>query len=200
MNQPENDNDNDNDDTGDTTPNPQPDNTGNSSPVAISGMWEIVSGHGVNNVSTAGNTHTMHFKYVEGSRGAIGIEVSRNTYGGSYEGAYCVTLTGEGLEVESLQQGFGSVRLNCTIDEYPEMGTVPMMTFSGGLTFDYIGNGSYQSNNDTELKYAGATNRAMPYSSTLTLENATTLRWKYEYRMETSGGEIQQEILLRKVQ
>jgi|GEM_PF-5731275 len=143
----------------------------------INGTWEIVSGHG----TLSGAGQTFHLTYVPGKIGAIGVEVSPNTtYGESFRGAYCVTLTGEGLaqEVTTLK-GTGTMLLYFTVDERPNLSTLHMKTFSGGLAYDYIGDNIYQETEKTYAKYTGVTQRFYDYESTLTLEDSSTLRWTY---------------------
>ncbi len=142
----------------------------------INGTWEIVSGRG----TLSGAGQTFHLTYVPGKIGAIGVEVSPNTtWGENFRGAYCVTLTGEGLAQETIYKGTGTMTLYCTVDERPNQSALPVMAFSGGMTFDYIGNNTYQDTEKTYAKYTGVTQRLADYESTLTLEDSSTLRWTY---------------------
>ena len=44
-----------------------------------------------------------------------------------------------------------------------------MMMFSGGLAYDYIGNGTYQETDESFAKYTGTTQRVLDYEYTLKL-------------------------------
>lgn len=168
----------------------------------INGTWEIVSGRG----TLSGAGQTFHLTYVPGKIGAIGVEVSPNSYGGTYQGAYCVTLTGNGLAVESTYKGTGTMMLYFTIDERPNQSALPVMSFSGGMTFDYIGDNTYQDTEKTSAKYTGVTQRLADYESTLALEDSSTLRWTYRTTtannilsdLALGEAEIWQEIVLKR--
>ncbi|MBQ9433080.1 MAG: hypothetical protein IJU26_02580 [Synergistaceae bacterium] len=203
-NQNQNQNQNQNPDTPtnpDTNNQNQDSNNGSDSPVNISGTWEIVSGHGVTTTTISGRTTTSRYTYVPGRIGKIGVEVSRNTWGGTYEGAYCVTLSGNDLIVESTHAGTGDVMLDCVNADNPNQ-PAQSMIFSGGLAYDYIGNATYQETGESFAKYTGNTQRVMDYEYTLTLEDSSTLRWTYWSKMDMSGviSETQNEIVLKKAQ
>ena len=189
----------------DSLPNPVADNqnsnTGNDTPVAISGMWEIVSGGGFTTITVSGQTTTSRYTYVPGRIGAISVEVSRSTYTGTYAGAYCVTLSGNDLIVESTYDGTGSILLECVNYENPSQ-PVQSMIFSGGLAYDYIGNATYQETDESFAKYTGNTQRFTDYEYILTLEDSSTLRWTYWSKTDVMGviSETRNEILLKKVQ
>ena len=197
-NQNDNNNDNNNDNGNDNQ------NNNNGSPVAINGTWEIVSGSGVSSSTLGQKEGISHYTYIPGRIGAIGVEVSRNTWGGTFEGAYCVTLTGKDLAQESTIKGTGEMHLYCTVDEYPDREAMPLMVFTGGMTFDYIGDGTYQDTNETYAKYTGVIYRIADYKSTLMLENSSTLRWRYWTKANEAqlgiSGETSYEIVLKKVQ
>lgn len=187
----------------DTNNQNQNSNGGSDTPVAISGTWEIVSGSGFTTTTTSdGRTTTEHYTYIPGSIGAIGVKVSRNTWGGTYEGAYCVTLSGNDLITESTYDGTGNILLDCVYDEKPNQ-HAPMMIFSGGLAYDYIGNGTYQETDESFAKHSGNTQRFSDYEYTLKLEDSSTLRWTYWNNSGLSGilmNETRNEIVLKKIQ
>ena len=111
----------------------------------------------------SGRTTTSRSTYVPGKIGAIGVEVSRNTWGRTYEGAYCVTLSGNGLLIESTYAGTGTAMLDCVNDDNPSQ-PAQSMIFSGGLAYDYIGNGSYQETDESYARYTGMTQRVTAYN------------------------------------
>lgn len=176
-------------------------NTENDTPVNINGTWEIVSGHGVTTTTISGRTTTSRYTYVPGRIGEIGVEVSRSTYTGTYEGAYCVTLSGNDLIVESTYDGTGSILLECVNDANPSQ-PAQSMIFSGGLAYDYIGNATYQETDESFAKYTGNTKRFTYYEYNLTLEDSSTLIWTYWSKTNMMGviSETRNEILLKKVQ
>lgn len=185
----------------DTNNQNQNSNSGSDTPVNINGTWEIVSGNGITTTSISGRTATSRYTYVPGRIGAIGVEVSRNTWGWTYEGAYCVTLSGNDLITESTYAGTGTVMLDCVNADNPNL-PAQSMIFSGGFAYDYIGSGSYQETDESYAKYTGNTQRVTDYKYTITFEDSSTLRWTYWSKMDVSGVivETQNEIILKKVQ
>ncbi|MBQ7155609.1 MAG: hypothetical protein IJR85_08670 [Synergistaceae bacterium] len=196
VNQPENDNDNDNDDTGDTTPNPQPDNTGNSSPVVISGTWEIVSGYGISSIDISGGTSVLHHTYALGKNTAVNIQMSKSTY--SYLGYYSMTLSGNNVIAGAI------LTVYYTIDEYPNYEAKPRDRFRGALPFAYIGNGIYQCTEKLIENISGVTGNAGNFTYTIKLENPSTLSWTvWNKTNDITLGSSDEElwnIILRKVQ
>lgn len=170
----------------------------------INGTWEIVSGRGIISTDLLAGFYVTHLTYIPGKIGAIGVEVSPtpiSTWGPNYNGAYCVTLTGEGLEEETIYEGTGTMMLYCITEEYPDREASPLMVFSGGMTFDYIGNNTYQDTEKTYAKYTGITQRFYDYESTLALEDSSTLRWTYQriqYAGENHKTETWYEIVLKR--
>ena len=208
VNQPDNDTGDDDtgyDDTGDTTPNPQPDNTGNSSPVAINGTWEIVSGRGIVSSVISGTTEALHYTYATGMNSKVGIEITQNgsEYYGYYKNLFSVTLTGANV-IGSGTRGGGALMVYCTTDEYPDQEADLEMTFVAGMAFSYIGNGTYQMTDKSLEQPIGMNNNAVSYTYTIALENASTLRWTVSSKNNEltvgSSGERWQEIVLQKVQ
>ena len=210
LNQPDNDTGDDDtgyDDTGDTTPNPQPDNTGNSSPVAINGTWEIVSGHGITSTdNSSGGISVTHVTYSPGKNGKVGINMSKSDdyFGGSL-GYFSTTLTGDNVAAGGLK-GNGILTVFCTVtaEEHPSINADATMIIPGGFAYEYIGNRTYRMTDENYDKAVGVKANAGDYENTMTLENASTLRWTYQYKAPNivvgSFMEYRYEIVLRKVQ
>ena len=103
---------------------------------------------------------------------------------------------------ESTYEGTGAILLDCVYYKNPNQ-HAPMMMFSGGLAYDYIGNGTYQETDESFAKYTGTTQRISDYEYTLKLEDSSTLRRTYWSNSGLSGilmSKTRNEIVLNKVQ
>lgn len=160
----------------------------------INGTWEIVSGFGIRSLDVSGKVDVTHYTYVPGKIGAIGVEISRNPYGGTYEGAYCLTLTGRDLTYESIYKGTGTMSL-VFIDEKQDIW--PVLYFSGSVAYDYIDNGTYRQTDESFAKYSGQKQNLESYESTIMLEDSSTLIWTYYSKLATTVESLYEIVLKR---
>lgn len=179
----------------DTNNQNQDTNTGSDTPVAISGMWEIVSGYGIVSNDVSGKTYVNHLTYAPGKNRAVSITMTKNTY--SFPDYYTLELAGDNVVAGV------ALSVYYTIDEYPnnEARTYPIFAIQ---VFDYIGNGTYQATDKLIEELTGTKGNAGNFTHTLKLENASTLRWTVWSKMNSltmnSSDEALYEIVLKKVQ
>ncbi len=178
-------------------------NNNNGSLVAINGTWEIVSGSGVQYIQvSSGNTTVSNLTCIPEKNSKVGIDMSKSDYFGASLGYFSTTLTGDNVTAGGLK-GNGILAVFCTVEGYPS--SEATMLFPGGFAYEYIGDGTYRMTDETYDKAVGVKANSGYYENTLKLENASTLKWTYWYRVSelvtaNSTVDYQYEIVLKKVQ
>lgn len=167
------------------SPTPSPDNNTSQpdTPPQTNDTWEITSGSGLISQTISGKNYVSHLTYSpkKGDRG-LEIDITQNdisTYYGEHVGMFSVTLTGDNV-INSGVKGSGALRVSYSVAETP--GSEASITFTGGKTFSYIGEGTYR-----------MTTNSGEYD--ITLVDASTIKWKY-----TVFSEGWYEIVLTKQQ
>ena len=168
-----------------TSPTPSPDNNTSQpdTPPQTNDTWEITSGSWLISQTISGKNYVSHLTYSpkKGDRG-LEIDITQNdisTYYGEHVGMFSVTLTGDNV-INSGVKGSGALRVSYSVAETP--GSEASITFTGGKTFSYIGEGTYR-----------MTTNSGEYD--ITLVDASTIKWKY-----TVFSEGWYEIVLTKQQ
>ena len=150
-----------------TNTNTQPD-----IPPQISGSWQIASGSGLTSQTVSGKVYVSHLTYSpQRNDKAFDIDITQNDsttyYYGEHAGLFSLTLTGDNI-ISSGVKGFGALRVYYSVAE--AQGKETSFTFTGGKSFSYIGSGTYR------LSFSNGTSY---HEQTITLENESTIRWKY---------------------